>query len=218
VNGGNWTWLEVAKLSVAAATPVIVLIAGFFLNRRLKKVEQAQWSMQKVVERRIAAYDEIATTANQLYCYFSYVGGWKELTPPEAIKLKRKLDQVVYINVPLFEPKFKVLYEELIAAFFTTFGKWGTDAKLRTHTGRREESFGSEWDSDWAKYFVAHDEAMNPKFVQNPYGRFMAYLGEAVGVPKVDEHLLGSTQTPSDFEVRAAGIVSTTPIPLDDPG
>jgi hypothetical protein len=68
MSAGYWNSLEVAKLAVAAATPIAVAVVGFWLNNRLKSVEQAQWSQQKVIERRITAYDDIAIPLNRLFC------------------------------------------------------------------------------------------------------------------------------------------------------
>jgi len=209
MSSGQWTSLEVVKLVVAAATPVVVAGVGFWLNRRLKSVEQAQWSQQKVIERRITAYDTLAVPLNELFCFFCYVGGWKELTPPEAVRLKRRIDQAVHVNAPLFEKKFLDLYNELMGVLFSTFGRWGSDATLKTLPDRREEAAGEDWDPAWTECFAPRDQATEPDDVKRPYGRFMAYLAEAIGVQKVDEHLLGSTQTPGNFDARAAGIVST---------
>jgi hypothetical protein len=208
MSAGGWTWLEVAKLAVAAATPIVVVGAGFVLNRRLKEVEQAQWSTQKIIERRIVAYDEIVGVANELYCYFCYIGSWKELTPPDAVQLKRTLDKTVYTSVPLFEAKFKDLYEDLTGDLFATFGNWGADAKLRTLADRRQQVSGSNWDLHWNDCFAERTLASEPDDVKRSYGRFMAYLAESIGVQKADEHLLGGAQTPGNFDMRAAGIVS----------
>jgi hypothetical protein len=218
MSGGGWTWLEVAKLAAAAATPIVVVGAGFFLNRRLKGVEQAQWSTQKIIERRIVAYDEIVGPANDLYCYFCYIGSWKELTPPGAVRLKRILDKTVYTNVPLFEAKFKDLYEDLTGDLFATFGSWGADAKLKTLTDRRQQVSGREWDPTWDDCFVERGLASEPDDVKRSYGRFMAYLAESIGVQKADEHLLGAAQTPGNFDMRAAGIVSIGGTPAQDDG
>ena len=50
-----WNSLEVAKLGVAALTPIPVAAIGYRINRRLKSLEAAQWAQQKIIERRIVA-------------------------------------------------------------------------------------------------------------------------------------------------------------------
>jgi hypothetical protein len=204
----TWNSLEIAKLLVAGLTPVLVATIGFWLNRRLRSLEQAQWSRQKVIERRIKAFDELAKPLNQLYCFFCYIGSWKELTPPELVQMKRELDQTAHISAPLFDPEFLQRYNRLMEACFATFGGWGEDAKLRTLPDRREQAVGGSWDTSWKTCFAGRDEASEPKTVMAAYRQLMAYLAAAVGVEEVNEHMLGNTRLPGNFDAQAAGMVS----------
>ena len=45
-----WNSLEIAKLVIAFLTPLSVALFGWFVSRRLKKLELAQWSNQKLIE------------------------------------------------------------------------------------------------------------------------------------------------------------------------
>ncbi|HEX3360755.1 MAG TPA: hypothetical protein VHS74_07170 [Solirubrobacterales bacterium] len=196
------------KLAVAALTPILVVAAGFWLNRRLKSVEQAQWSHQKVIERRIKAYDELAKSLNELLCFFCYVGGWKEWDPPDLIKLKRTLDQIAYTNAPLFDQEFVNRYRGLMDICFKTFGRWGDDAKLRTLIDRRKSQRGETWDPQWDALFVSdpENEASDPKQVEKKYVYLTEYLAAAIGVQEVNAHL--QTQLPGNYQMGDAGRVS----------
>lgn len=125
-----WSSLEITKVSVSVLTPLAVAGVGYWINRRLKSLESAQWSQQKIIERRIQAYDELAPELNRLFCFFAYVGSWKETTPPEIINLKRTLDRCAHISAPLFDPDFLPIYTGLLDCCFTTFGRWGDDASV----------------------------------------------------------------------------------------
>jgi hypothetical protein len=203
-----WNSLEVVKLIVSAATPIFVVIVGFWLNRRLKSLEQAQWSQQKIIERRIRAYDEMATPLNQILCFFCYVGSWKEMTPPGQVHIKRSLDQTAHISAPLFDENFLVYYNSLMDVCFSTFGAWGDDAKLKTLPDRREQVSGARWERKWATCFTSRDEASEPEVVRDAYAQLMAYLARAIGAVEVDAHLLSTTEMPGNFDSRAAGVVS----------
>jgi hypothetical protein len=203
-----WNSLEVAKVLVAGLTPVFVAVAGFYLNRRLKSLEQAQWSQQKVIERRITAYDQLAPLLNRLFCFFCYVGSWKESNPPEIISLKRKIDHFAYVSAPLFDGNFLRNYEALMDQCFSTFGKWGEDAKLRSLADRREQVAGADWDSSWNSCFSERAKSSEPDDIKVAYAGLMAYLAESIGAKEVDKHLLGSTRIPGNFDARAAGVVS----------
>jgi hypothetical protein len=176
----------------------------------LKSLEQAQWSQQKVIERRIKAYDELVRPLNQLFCFFCYVGSWKEQDPPTVVKLKRQLDQTAHISAPLFDEYFLPQYNALINRCFSTFGGWGDDAKLLTFSDRRREVAVEDWPAEWDGCFAPRDEASKPGEVKEAYAELMAYLARAIGADQVDAHLLGSTQVPGDFDRRAAGMVSET--------
>lgn len=206
--GATWNSLEAVKLAVAALTPVLVVIAGFWLNRRLKSLEHAQWARQKVVERRIRAYDELAPQLNKLFCFFCYIGTWKELTPPHVISLKRELDATAHISAPLFDPEFLQRYNKLMEVCFSTFGNWGEDAKLRTLPDRRIQVSADAWDPTWDRCFVAPDEAPEPSEVKDAYAELMRYLAWAIGAKEVSAHLLGTTQLPGNFRDTPVGTVS----------
>jgi len=204
----TWNSLEIAKLVVAGLTPLFVAIIGFWLNRRLKSLEQAQWSRQKVIERRIKAYDELVPSLNELFCFFCYVGSWKELSPPDVVRLKRRLDRTAHTSAPLFDQHFLQRYQALLDTCFATFGGWGDDAKLRTLPDRREEAAGAGWQADWRPCFADRSEASEPSEVKKAYAELMAYLARAIGAVEVEAHLLGTTQLPGNFDKRAAGMVS----------
>ena len=118
---GNWTWLETAKLAVGLITPIIVAYVGFLLSRNLKKIDQRLFTNQKLIEKRIAIYDEVAPMLNDLYCYYMYIGHWKDLKPGDVVLYKRKLDKTMYIYVPLFSEALFKEYNNLIHLFFATF-------------------------------------------------------------------------------------------------
>ena len=82
-----WNSLEVLKLIVSILTPAIIGILGVRFNRRLKELEHRQWTSQKVIEKRIQVYDSLVPHLNGIMCYFTYIGEWKDLTPPEVLKI-----------------------------------------------------------------------------------------------------------------------------------
>lgn len=206
-----WNSLEIAKLTVAALTPIVVAGAGYWLNRRLKSLEAAQWAQQKIVERRIRAYDELAPEMNRLYCYFAYVGSWKESTPADMVGLKRHMDERAYVSAPLFDRDFLRLYTELTDLCFSTFGRWGEDARLRTLTDRRKPAFGGRWDPRWDECFTERSRAVAPEQVKVAYTGMMGYLAAAMGATEVDVHMLGTGRTPANYDTTRIRVLSEIP-------
>ena len=89
--------MEVVRIVVSALTPVTVAIVGYFLNRRLKSIDDAQWQNRKITEKRLELYDQIAPDLNTIFCFLYWVGDWKEISPRQVVEAKRRLDKVVNI-------------------------------------------------------------------------------------------------------------------------
>ena len=93
------------KLLFQLLTPAAVAALGYYSTRVLKRFEHFQWRNQRLIEKRIAIYDSIAPDLNDLLCYFTYVGCWKELAPPDVVALKRSIDKKIYLAAPIFSPR-----------------------------------------------------------------------------------------------------------------
>ena len=172
---------ELAKLIIAAITPLVVVFMGFLINKRIKDLEQYQWSNQKVIEKRIDFYFQVAPLLNDIRCFYTYVGVWKNIAPTDILERKRDLDRVFNITSPLLPPQVLVSYQKFIDECFETFTGWGEDAKLRTSFSRRKEVLGSNWDSSWDKLFDKRNSS-DPNVVQDLYASLMFEVASSLGV------------------------------------
>ncbi len=184
-----WNGLEIAKLVVAAIPPVIVLIIGIWISRSLKRLEHLQWTNQKITEKRIAIFEELAPLLNDLLCYFTFVGCWKDLTPPVVVQRKRLMDRIVHVNAPLFSKEFVQIYNDFINACYGTYSGWGQDAKLRTLSERRKAASGESWDSGWDACFAEKHNCADPKVVKSAYVLLMSRFSEELGVGLNSDHV-----------------------------
>jgi hypothetical protein len=126
-----WSGYEVATLVVTALTPVTVAGLGFFVARTGRRLERVQWANQTVITRRVEIFGQVATKLNQLLCFATFVGSWKEIAPRQAIGLKREIDEVMYANRVLFSDELFEAYREFMAALFAMYATTGADALLR---------------------------------------------------------------------------------------
>jgi hypothetical protein len=149
--------LEVVKAAAAVAVPVIVAILGYRLNRRAKLWEASQWRNQELIRMRVEYYHSLAPQLNDLMCYFTFIGKWKQFSPPEVVAIKRAVDREFYSALPLFTPECETAYDRFIQTCFSTFGDWGEDAQLRTGFVRRRNIAPESWDRTWERMFT-HDE------------------------------------------------------------
>ena len=177
-----WNSLEWAKLLVAVLTPISVIVFGFWLNRRLKRFEHLQWASQKVIEKRLRVFEELAPLLNDILCYFTYIGCWKEFSPPDMVNLKRQADRIAYVNAPLFPADFLTHYNKFIGLCYGTYSGWGQDAKLRTQYRRRAEASSEKWLEEWAACFADENQCMDAKALRDAYGEFVAYFAKELGI------------------------------------
>ncbi len=153
--------MEVLKLIVSALTPLTVAVVGFFLNQRLKRIDDAQWQSRKIVEKRLDLYDKIAPDLNAIYCFMMWIGYWKEISPAEVIQTKRRLDKVVNIYRHLLSEEFYTAYNAFIHLCFQTYSGKGHDARIRSkidsHWGDRRAA-SEKWDDTWTPLFLPDAE------------------------------------------------------------
>ena len=179
MEAGPWNWLEVAKLATGVLSPAAIAALGVYIHRVTKRFEHLQWRSQKLVEKRLAIYDDLAPKFNDLLCYFTYVGSWRDKSPLEVVALKREIDRKLYLAAPLYSPGFFQACIELVNLCYQTYTGWGNDAKLRTAFGRRKEAL-AEWDLRWEACFSTEVTDVNQ--IRRAYAEVMRVFAEDIGV------------------------------------
>ena len=177
---GPWDWLEVAKLCTGLLTPIVVAVIGIYIHRVTTRFEQLQWRSQKLTEKRLEIYDAMAPELNDLLCYFTYVGAWRDIDPPKIITMKRAFDKKIHLAAPLFSDEFFGACMDFQNLCFKTYAGWGEDAKLRTQVERRKQSRISDWNQEWNQYFC--NDIADPKEIRIAYKRVMESFASNVGV------------------------------------
>ncbi|MFZ1397470.1 MAG: hypothetical protein WAS33_11255, partial [Candidatus Promineifilaceae bacterium] len=125
MDAGPWNWLEVAKLVAGLFTPMALAIFGIYIHRVTKRFELIQWRSQKLIEKRIAIYDDLAPLLNDVLCYFNYVGHWKDVDPHAMIALKRTLDKKIHLAAPMFSKAFFSACIDFQNLCYETHTGWG---------------------------------------------------------------------------------------------
>lgn len=180
MDAGDWTWLELAKLITGALTPAALAVFGIYVHRVTKRFENLQWRSQKLVEKRLAIYDDLAPHFNDLMCYFTYVGCWKELDPPAVVALKRTMDKKIHLAAPLFSETFFTSCMNFQSLCFETYTGWGRDTLLRTKCERRQQARSHDWKNEWNECFG--ETPCDPKSVQSAYGEIIKNFSADIGV------------------------------------
>lgn len=172
-----WNSLEIAKLLVSGALPLILLYLGNSFQsqqtnlaaEQAKSIQQSQRKqiiIERVVQWRFDKYEQAAGLLNDMYAYYIYVGKWKEFTPQAIVQRKREVDKIFYSSGPIFSDELIKRYDTLIEEMFAHYQGWGEDAALRTSIEHRKEgalAAGLKWDSSWDKKFTNEDNRKNIK-------------------------------------------------------
>lgn len=181
-----WNSLEIVKIVVGFLTPASVLFFGWFLNKKLKSLDLVLWRSQKLIDKRLELYDDIAPKLNLLYCFFMWRGNWKDTSPPIALKTKRDLDKVVNIYWHLLGRSFYDSYRSYIHTLFSTFTGPGQDAKLRTEVscgeGDRTKDCNYDWNPQWSGYFVDREKCSSLEEVKKSYDHLMNCFKSSLGI------------------------------------
>lgn len=182
MESGNWTWLEVAKLVAQVLTPAAIALLGVYIHRVTKRFEHKQWRGQKLIEKRLAIYDSLGPHLNDVLCYFTYVGAWKESTPEEIVALKRKIDKQMHLAAPLFSEEWFHAINKFQSICFKTFTGQGRDAELRTQLLPHYQYYrGScQWQQSWDSLFS--QDISDPNDVLDIYTKAMNAFSEDIGV------------------------------------
>jgi hypothetical protein len=193
---GPWNSLEVAKLAAGLLTPTAITLFGIYIHRVTKRFDHLQWRSQKLVERRLVVYDDLAPHFNDLLCYFTYVGLWKELDPPAVVALKRVIDKKIHLAAPLFTDAFFEACTRFQALCFQTYTGWGLDARLRTQFERRRQARPNDWRKEWDSYFG--DSMSDPGEIRTAYKVLMEAFASDIGVHD-DAVIPGSGKVPANI-------------------
>jgi hypothetical protein len=141
-----WNSVQVANITVAALIPLTVAFLGLLVARAGRRLETVQWANQVVVTRRLQVFDQVSKGLNQLLCFGTFVGRWKELTPERVIDVKRSLDEIMYANRLLFSDQLFDAYRDFMNVMFAMYAAKGGDALIRAPIASK---WGNRSDLPW---------------------------------------------------------------------
>lgn len=158
----SWNSVQLTTLVVAALSPVVAAVGLILVSRTSRRQEHAQWGGHTVVAHRVDLFIQLSPRLNELLCFATFIGSWKEMEPRKAIEIKYDLDTHMYAYKALFSDELFTAYDHFIATLFETFTTAGTDAKIRAPI---EGKFGSRRNLRW------WNDAMSDMFTDDPVGR-----------------------------------------------
>jgi hypothetical protein len=181
------TAYQALDLLVGALTPISVGLLGFYVNSRVKGLEQEQWQNRKIVEKRIEFFEKVAPDLNALLCFYTWVGNWKELSPPQVIAVKRRLDKEFHVHRYLLGEDVFARYSDFVERLFTVFAGPGQDALIRaaltSELGDRTLHSNHMWEEKWRACFD-EAKAVDRREIRRAYDALMASFQSAIGLSR----------------------------------
>jgi hypothetical protein len=169
-----WNSLKIVVIIIAILGPIIIVFLVLRMNRMKKRLINEHQTNQRLVEKRIEIYDRIGPKLNDIFCFFSYTGNWKELTPMDIMRLKRDLDKDISSNTPLFSDDLIARYNSFILLCFVSHSGWEHEEKIKSLYELRQENI-PEWNDDWIPYFDPNNVAEAIKLKER-YDELMKYF------------------------------------------
>lgn len=179
-----WTSLELAKLFVSCLTPLAVLGLGVLVSRSARRIEDRQWIDRRIIEQRTVVYDKMAPKLNDILCFFTRRGHFREIPPPRVLALKRLLDQKFHVSKYLMSEDTTKAYESFMALCFLTEQGPNTRAALRASLTRQRKERG-EWREEWDEFFVesrSSERPVKPADVAKGYDDLLAAFSRDLGI------------------------------------
>lgn len=138
-----------AKLAVAALTPLVTGLVGVFVLRMGTRIETTRHLHQRLLSRRLDVFEEVAPKLNDIHCFYQAIGHWAELSPDEIIRRKRAVDRVLQVHRYLFGSEFWGAYQRFERAHFEMFAAVGQHARLRLDAPHMRARMGDQFKSEW---------------------------------------------------------------------
>lgn len=144
--------VEIIEMAVMVFILIFLVYLILRLSALFRRQDNERGTNQKILEKRIAVFDRMATKIYDILCFYLYTGNWVEITPVDVIKLKRELEKETNIYAPLFSDELIVMIQEFNRLCFITPSGWEQDVKIKSQYEQREEH-NLEWEDNWYRYF-----------------------------------------------------------------
>ena len=167
-----WESLRIVIIIIAVIAPFVIVFLLMRVKRIKKNMADQQQVNHKLLEKRVEIYGHMGPRLNDLLCFYSYTGNWKELTPIEILGIKRELDKYVSSHTALFSDDLIASYNTFMQACFVAFSGWEQEEKIKSlYTLRQEQQVS--WDENWIPFFDTNN-VLDGTVVKARYDGLMA--------------------------------------------
>ena len=143
-----WSSLEIAKLFVGSLTPLAAFVFGLWAKQIAERLEETRMRSEALIEARLRTFDKLSPLINDMLCYCTLVGHWKELSPPDIIIVKREADKLFGTLNVIFSKALQIRYKEFFDSCFEIEQEEGKDAMILADSMKHKSYHRGQWDSE----------------------------------------------------------------------
>ncbi len=169
--------MELIKLIISIATPVIILLLGVWAKNIAIDYEKRASLNDRIIKKRVEIYEKIGKELNDIFVFLVQVGDWKDYSPYQILDKKRNLDKIMYVNRPYWSDSAFLSYTSFMDSAFEMHTGIGEDAKIKTVTYQFETL--ESWEEDWKNWFSSTPTEMD--IIREKYSLLMTHLSNEFG-------------------------------------
>ena len=174
--------MDIGSLIVSLLTPLTIAIVGYYIQKVLAQQNQ-NWKIQeRLADKRVEIYGNIAEDLNRIYCYVMDVGTFKSESPEAILAAKRNVDKNMYMYQAFWPAETFQRFNDYMDSAFATYRGVGEDATIRAKISEKKAAYeksGEEWPAEWDKRFTEkrdQDHKVKYKKLMDLISRDLMYL------------------------------------------
>ena len=176
-NTPGFEWLQ---LGAEVLTPLVLFCLGIYAKIFADRIEERRGLKDIQNAWRLDVVRNLLPYLNDIYCFFTYQGNWRLMSPDDATAAKRESDRIVFTNRFLFSDEFMEAYETYKRVAFLESQGRGRDFLFRANVDRHMEN--PEWSEEWRVRFVNSDERVLRKDFVRAYDKMLSVAVRDLGV------------------------------------
>jgi len=173
-------FIEWLKLIASTATPLVLFFFGILAKKYADRSAAQQSRSAVAAAWRLEVFRSLLPKLNEMYCYFTYQGDWRRLSPDEARVSKRECDRIFHSNEFLWADDTKKNYRKFADTAFVEGRGPGKDFAFRANAERHREN--PNWRDEWVENFVEPNERVRRDEFVASYNALMRSITKDLGV------------------------------------
>ncbi|MBL9138661.1 MAG: hypothetical protein JNK85_22520 [Verrucomicrobiales bacterium] len=138
--------------------PIVLLYFGFGVKKAIGRIENLASLRRDLMARRFGVYEAIVDGLNTIFCYATYRGHFRSVTPEQILDLKRNLDARFVAKCILWDDETLAAYSEFMNACFATQRGRGTSAIIIADRSMHADRPDYPWFENYNDLFVKPEE------------------------------------------------------------